>query len=558
MESSGFGVTTQHVRGRMNFSERYVIDTSDMAYEQQALLLSPSSMEPPKEKPPPPPPVEPPPMTDPETNTSSELDESVDKSVLRHTVSSSSSAVSQRSSSPPSVQIRPASGTSNGPLPVRSTSVSNRVKMWETGNFPRKPAEESDDDQGSSKSSSVTTSGDSRQRFEETRPVSVLSTASTLPRPDVGVSLTKENVRKKEAMPDRWLKYPMLYPIKKEAMPDRWLKYPMLYPIEMYHNPAFSARDSPLPTQQAASSTNYYQNVAELRAGGRHVEYQSDAVQYQLNSGYIGSSSDQSVPRSVSATGFGRQSQQSSVPAMQPSSHSDSSLRPAQRTEDVMWKSANGNSAWNKQDKMYGGQKQDPFIGNGYQPPQPWSDDAAKASRSRSVEDLQQQQPPHHINQPIYENLPPPVKRSGPVAQPVDPAPFHSSQVMGTSRNGPTVSIGPWQQQGQPSSHVPVGHGFGDPRLVGNTNNPANNTGPPMLSVSGKKKCSHCGRELGRGAAMIVESLRLFYHLECFRCCVCEAPLGNGKTGADVRVRNNRLHCHNCYSNEQGVKFSKE
>jgi len=82
-------------------------------------------------------------------------------------------------------------------------------------------------------------------------------------------------------------------------------------------------------------------------------------------------------------------------------------------------------------------------------------------------------------------------------------------------------------------------------------------TGPPMLSVSGRKKCSSCGQELGRGAAMIIESLRLFYHLGCFRCCVCNQQLGNGTAGADVRVRNNRLHCHNCYSNDQGLKFSK-
>ena len=25
----------------------------------------------------------------------------------------------------------------------------------------------------------------------------------------------------------------------------------------------------------------------------------------------------------------------------------------------------------------------------------------------------------------------------------------------------------------------------------------------------------------GRGAAMIIESLRLFYHIRCFKCCVC-------------------------------------
>ncbi|KAK4318828.1 hypothetical protein Pmani_010194 [Petrolisthes manimaculis] len=73
-----------------------------------------------------------------------------------------------------------------------------------------------------------------------------------------------------------------------------------------------------------------------------------------------------------------------------------------------------------------------------------------------------------------------------------------------------------------------------------------------LLSVSGKKKCSHCSEELGRGAAMIIESLRLFYHIPCFKCCVCGIQLGNGSAGADVRVRNHKLHCHNCYSNDEG------
>lgn len=77
-----------------------------------------------------------------------------------------------------------------------------------------------------------------------------------------------------------------------------------------------------------------------------------------------------------------------------------------------------------------------------------------------------------------------------------------------------------------------------------------------MLSVSGKKKCSYCSNELGRGAAMIIESLCLFYHMECFKCCVCHIQLGDGRIGTDVRVRNQKLHCHNCYSSDDGVKFS--
>ncbi|XP_063708930.1 uncharacterized protein LOC134837482 [Culicoides brevitarsis] len=76
------------------------------------------------------------------------------------------------------------------------------------------------------------------------------------------------------------------------------------------------------------------------------------------------------------------------------------------------------------------------------------------------------------------------------------------------------------------------------------------------LSVSGKKKCTFCHVELGRGAAMIIESLQLFYHIECFKCFVCHVPLGDGLGGIDVRVRNYKLHCQNCYSNDEGVKFS--
>lgn len=78
-----------------------------------------------------------------------------------------------------------------------------------------------------------------------------------------------------------------------------------------------------------------------------------------------------------------------------------------------------------------------------------------------------------------------------------------------------------------------------------------------LLSVSGKRKCSHCGEELGRGAAMIIESLSLCYHVWCFRCGVCGAALGDGRAGTDVRVRGRRLHCPHCYSDDGGDKYSR-
>ena len=78
-----------------------------------------------------------------------------------------------------------------------------------------------------------------------------------------------------------------------------------------------------------------------------------------------------------------------------------------------------------------------------------------------------------------------------------------------------------------------------------------------VLSVSSKKLCSYCSHELGSGAAMIIENLGLFYHIDCFKCSVCQTPISDGNIhGTDVRVRNSRLHCHNCFSNEEGVKFS--
>ena len=57
----------------------------------------------------------------------------------------------------------------------------------------------------------------------------------------------------------------------------------------------------------------------------------------------------------------------------------------------------------------------------------------------------------------------------------------------------------------------------------------------------------------GQGAAMVIEPLALYYHIECFRCCVCYAPLGTGERGTDVRVRASRLHCQNCYSSDEGI-----
>ncbi|MCJ8733838.1 hypothetical protein PDJAM_G00228280 [Pangasius djambal] len=69
----------------------------------------------------------------------------------------------------------------------------------------------------------------------------------------------------------------------------------------------------------------------------------------------------------------------------------------------------------------------------------------------------------------------------------------------------------------------------------------------PNRSVSGKKLCSSCGHPLGKGAAMIIETLSLYFHIQCFKCGICKGHLGDTSTGTDVRIRNGLLNCHQCY-----------
>ncbi|XP_039181169.1 LIM and calponin homology domains-containing protein 1 isoform X3 [Crotalus tigris] len=71
---------------------------------------------------------------------------------------------------------------------------------------------------------------------------------------------------------------------------------------------------------------------------------------------------------------------------------------------------------------------------------------------------------------------------------------------------------------------------------------------PSNRSISGKKLCSSCGHPLGKGAAMIIESLGLYFHIQCFRCGMCKGQLGDAATGMDVRIKNGFLTCSDCYN----------
>uniref|UniRef100_A0A3P8S306 LIM domain 7a n=1 Tax=Amphiprion percula TaxID=161767 RepID=A0A3P8S306_AMPPE len=76
-------------------------------------------------------------------------------------------------------------------------------------------------------------------------------------------------------------------------------------------------------------------------------------------------------------------------------------------------------------------------------------------------------------------------------------------------------------------------------------------------SVSGRKICTFCDTPLGKGAAMIIESLGLCYHLGCFKCIDCKSDLGGSEAGAEVRIRNKQLYCNSCYMRFKSERLIK-
>ncbi|XP_069323770.1 LIM domain only protein 7 isoform X5 [Eulemur rufifrons] len=135
---------------------------------------------------------------------------------------------------------------------------------------------------------------------------------------------------------------------------------------------------------------------------------------------------------------------------------------------------------------------------------------------------------------------------------------FHaSSSMQDFSRPPPQlVSTSNRAYMRNPSSSVPPpSAGPAKTTAVGGAPTPQNHSPstsqsgsqPRSRSVSGKRMCSYCNKILGKGAAMIIESLGLCYHLHCFKCVSCKCDLGGSSSGAEVRIRNHQLYCNDCY-----------
>ncbi|XP_027136685.1 LIM and calponin homology domains-containing protein 1 isoform X3 [Larimichthys crocea] len=163
------------------------------------------------------------------------------------------------------------------------------------------------------------------------------------------------------------------------------------------------------------------------------------------------------------------------------------------------------------------------------------ADDSMKTGRSLVSQSSSQAETLGHSLQNGQKLPPMPTKTSTPVKKQHEPTADSNkpSRPAGDRRIGPIDN-----NMSRSSSKLPAAC----PPPPRDTVPPA-----PNRSVSGKKLCSSCGQPLGKGAAMIIETLSLYFHIQCFKCGVCKGQLGDTTTGTDVRIRNGLLNCHQCY-----------
>ncbi|XP_047422817.1 LIM and calponin homology domains-containing protein 1 isoform X13 [Sciurus carolinensis] len=132
---------------------------------------------------------------------------------------------------------------------------------------------------------------------------------------------------------------------------------------------------------------------------------------------------------------------------------------------------------------------------------------------------------------------------------------IHQEHQLDTETGAPHCGVNPQLaqdlSQNQQISNTPM-HMSEDVKpktlpLDRNINHQIESPGERRKSISGKKLCSSCGLPLGKGAAMIIETLNLYFHIQCFRCGICKGQLGDAVSGTDVRIRNGLLNCNDCY-----------
>ncbi|XP_042169913.1 LIM domain only protein 7-like [Oncorhynchus tshawytscha] len=121
-----------------------------------------------------------------------------------------------------------------------------------------------------------------------------------------------------------------------------------------------------------------------------------------------------------------------------------------------------------------------------------------------------------------------------------------------SSRHSMSVALGGYSNGTQ--KHSPTW-----PRPFSTSSPPANTGEEPVTGESrpvsqqhhrvltSRQVCSVCVCPMGRGAAMVIETLNLCFHLACFQCVDCRCRLGGSEVRAQIRISNGKPYCDPCY-----------
>ncbi|XP_066562711.1 sciellin isoform X11 [Amia ocellicauda] len=66
-------------------------------------------------------------------------------------------------------------------------------------------------------------------------------------------------------------------------------------------------------------------------------------------------------------------------------------------------------------------------------------------------------------------------------------------------------------------------------------------------TIIDKDMCTYCRKPINTEAKMILDDLHICCHASCFKCEVCNSPLGNLKAGDSMWIYRRSVHCENCF-----------
>ncbi|KPP56901.1 hypothetical protein Z043_125435 [Scleropages formosus] len=72
-------------------------------------------------------------------------------------------------------------------------------------------------------------------------------------------------------------------------------------------------------------------------------------------------------------------------------------------------------------------------------------------------------------------------------------------------------------------------------------------------SVTEKDMCSYCRKPMNIEPKVILDDIQINCHASCFKCDVCNGPLGHLKAGDTMWVYRGNVHCERCFGIARGT-----